>query len=43
MDFHPVGLMSIIRGFAKLRYDPGQSFLKVGKVKGDGKRTLDSD
>lgn len=30
MEFHPVGLMSVIRGVAKLDYDPGPSFLKVG-------------
>lgn len=29
MEFHPVGLMSLIRGMAKLNYDPGHSFLKV--------------
>jgi hypothetical protein len=29
MDFQPVGLMSIIRGFAKLGHDPGKPFLKV--------------
>lgn len=30
MDFHPVGLMSLIRGFAKLNFTPDPSFLKVG-------------
>jgi len=29
MEFQPVGLMSIIRGFAKLGHDPGTPFLKV--------------
>jgi len=29
MDFQPVGLMSIIRGFAKLGHDPGTPFLRV--------------
>ena len=29
MEFHPVGLMSLIRGMTKLNYNPGPSFLKV--------------